>query len=408
MTSTASTHSAPDPSKTGAPSIASVLATTTTIQILSTMTALALTGIAPLVAGEFGLAPHYVGYQISVIYAAGTFASAMAGTLIQHRGPVQVEQLALACFGTALLLLTSASPWMALLASMVIGVGYGVQNPASAQILGAVTPPHRRSLIFSIKQAGVPIGGVVAALLIPALAGWLGWRTTFVLGAVPCFAMIGVLALKGGPERPAAPVTISVWRGFVYEQRLVWGKAPLRVLAMLGMLYSSIQLSLSAFAVIMLVEHHWSMVAAGLVAGGVQACGALGRVSWGGLGDRFGGFTVLAVIGVVSMACMIALWRIDALPAAVAIAVLCLLGFCMSGWNGVVMAECTRHCAPEDAGRVIGGSLVYTFIGVMIGPAAMATIYGFTGDYGTSFLLVSWVAGLGALLAGRAAISSKA
>lgn len=131
-------------------------------------------------------------------------------------------------------------------------------------------------------------------------------------------------------------------------------------------------------------------------------------MSWGGLGDRFGGFTVLAVIGVVSMACMIALWRIDALPAVVAIGVLCLFGFCMSGWNGVVMAECTHHCAPEDAGRVIGGSLVYTFIGVMIGPAAMATIYGFTGDYGTSFLLVSWVAGLGALLAGRAAISSKA
>ncbi|MEE4451628.1 MFS transporter [Novosphingobium resinovorum] len=386
------------------PSIASVLATTTTIQILSTMTALALTGIAPVVAREFGLAPHYVGYQISVIYAAGTFASAMAGTLIQRRGPVQVEQMALACFGIALLLLTSASPWAALLASMVIGLGYGVQNPASAQILGAVTPPHRRSLIFSIKQAGVPIGGVLAALAVPALAAAIGWRTTLVIGAVPCFAMIGVLALKDGPPR-TAPAALSVWRGFLYEQRLVWGKAPLRVLALLGMLYSSLQLSLSAFAVVMLVEHGWSLVAAGLVTGALQGCGALGRVSWGGLGDRFGGFTVLAVIGAISMACMIALWQLDALPAAVQVAVLCLFGFCMSGWNGVVMAECTRHCAPEDAGRVIGGALVYTFIGVMIGPAAMATIYALCGDYGTSFLLVSWVAGLGALLAARAAMA---
>ncbi|WP_404476260.1 MFS transporter [Novosphingobium sp. BL-52-GroH] len=400
MTQSANFKAVPDP----APSIASALATTSTIQVLSTVTALALTGIAPLVAPDFGLASHYVGYQISVIYAAGTFASAVAGTLIQHRGPVQVEQLALACFGVALLLLTSASPGVAVLASMVIGIGYGVQNPASAQILGAVTPPHRRSLIFSIKQAGVPVGGVLASLLLPAMAASLGWKVALAVMAVPCFAMIGVLALKGGPPRPERPASVALWPNFRYEQRLVWRSAPLRALALLGFLYSSLQLSLSAFAVIMLVDHGWSLVQAGLVAGAIQACGALGRVSWGGLGDRFGGFQVLALIGAVSMGCMIALWQLDALPVFVQVAVLCLFGFCMSGWNGVVMAECTHHCAPEDAGRVIGGALVYTFIGVMIGPAAMATIYMACGDYGTSFLLVSWVAGLGAVIAARAAL----
>lgn len=400
MTATAK----PSTSSANAPSVRGALATTMTIQILSTVTAMALTGIAPLVAPEFGLPPHYVGYQISVIYAAGTIASALAGTLIQHRGPVQVEQMALACFGVALLLLASANPWAALGASIVIGLGYGVQNPASAQILGAVTPPHRRSLIFSIKQAGVPIGGVLASLLLPALAPVLGWKGALMLMAVPCFAMIGVLALKGGPPRPERPASIALWPNFLYEQRLVWRSAPLRALALLGFLYSSLQLSLSAFAVIMLVDHGWTLVQAGLVAGAIQACGAVGRISWGGLGDRFGGFQVLALIGAVSMACMIALWRLDALPVFVQIAVLCVFGFCMSGWNGVVMAECTHHCAPQDAGRVIGGALVYTFLGVMIGPAAMATIYEACGDYGTSFLLVSWVAGAGAVIATRAAL----
>lgn len=408
MTSTAT--ATPSPTPPPAPSagaIASVLATTTLIQILSTTTALALTGIAPLVAREFGLAPHFVGYQISVIYAAGIVSSACAGTMIQRRGPVQVEQLAMACFGIALLLLTTASPWVALLASLVIGVGYGVQNPASAQILGAVTPPHRRSLIFSIKQAGVPVGGVLASLMVPALAAAFGWRTAFIGFAVPCFATIALLAIKGGPPRPRRAATISLWRNFRYEQKLVWGNASLRVLALLGLLYSSLQLSLSAFTVIMLVEHHWTMVEAGLVAGAVQACGAAGRVSWGGLADRFGGFAVLSAVGAISALCMVALSQIDALPVAVLVAVLCLFGFCMSGWNGVVMAECTHHCAPEDAGRVIGGSLVYTFLGVMIGPAAMATIYGYCGDYGTSFLLVSWVAALGAVLAARAALEER-
>lgn len=398
---TASASTIPTPS---GPSIAGALATTTTIQVLSTATALGLTGIAPLVARDFGLAPHYVGYQISAIYTAATVASAAAGTLIERFGPVRIEQLALACFGISLLLLVTANPWLALIASLVIGLGYGVQNPASAQILGAVTPPHRRSLIFSIKQAGVPVGGVIASLLFPTLAPLIGWKPALALFSIPCVAMIAVLSLKGAPppRGPSQPMGPRLWSNFLYEQRLVWGRAPLRVLALLGMLFSSLQLSLSAFAIIMLAEHGWSLVAAGMVGGAIQACGALGRVSWGWIADRIGGFQVLALIGLAAMGCMMALWQLDLLPAAVQVGVLCLFGFTMSGWNGIAMAECTRHCAPEDAARVIGGVLVYTFLGVMIGPAALAAIYEASGDYGTSFLLVSWIAGLGAILAWRA------
>lgn len=390
----------------GASAIAPALVTTTTIQILSTLAALALTGIAPFVARDFGLSAHYVGYQISIIYAASTVASAMAGSMIQRRGPVQVEQIALGCYGLALLLLATVNVWLALLGSVIIGIGYGVQNPASAQILGAVTPAHRRSLIFSIKQAGVPIGGVLASLLLPAMAASIGWRMALTITAFPCFLMIGVLALKGGSHSDDRAATISVWQNLLHEQRLVLRSAPLRALSLIGLLYSSLQLSLSAFAVIMLVEHGWSLVHAGLAAGAIQACGALGRISWGGIGDRLGGFRVLSMIGVIAMGCMIALWQLDALPLAVQVAVLCLFGFCISGWNGVVMAECTRHCEPRDAGGVIGGVLVYTFLGVMIGPAAMASIYEACGDYGLSFLLVSWIAGAGAVVAGRCAIKT--
>lgn len=404
---TASTPSIAGPSRAAETSITSALATTTTIQVLSTATALAMTGIAPLVATDFGLAPHYVGYQISLIYAAGMLASASAGTLIQRRGPVRIEQLALFCFGFALVLLASANVWMALAASLMIGIGYGVQNPASAQILGAVTPPERRSLIFSIKQAGVPLGAIIASMAFPALAPLIGWQTTLALTALPCLAMIGVLQAKGGQPIGWRPARGKLWRNFVYEQKLVWGSAPIRVLALLGLLYSSIQLSLSAFAVTMLVEHGWTLVGAGAVAGATQACGVFGRVSWGALADRFGGFAMLAVIGAVSMGCMIALWQLDALPVAVQIAVLCVFGFCMSGWNGVVLAECTHHCAPEDAGRVVGGALVYTFLGVMIGPSGLALIYEACGDYGTSFLLVSWISGLGALVAAKAAFDAR-
>lgn len=380
--------------------IVPVLATTTAIQTLSTATALVLTGIAPVVAHDFGLSPHWVGYQISIIYSSGMLASASAGTLIARFGPVRIEQLALACYAIALGLLVTASPWFALIGSLIIGIGYGVQNPASAQILGAVTPPHRRSLIFSIKQAGVPLGGVAASLLYPVLTPIIGWRTALLLTAVPCLALLVMLNGHRDETRiVSGRMPRSFLANFLAEQRLVWSDRRLRVLAILGMLFSSLQLSLSAFAVSMLVDHGWPLVQAGLVAGTMQACGAVGRIFWGAVGDRFGGFRVLAVIGFVAFGCMLALGHLEVLHAAAQVMVMCVFGFTMSGWNGVLMAECTHYCAPDDAGRVIGGSLVFTFLGVIVGPAVMATVYTFTQDYGAAFTGVSWVAGVGAVLA---------
>jgi MFS family permease len=380
-------------------SLPRALVTTTTIQILSTMTALALTAIAPAVAHDLGVAPHYVGYQISLIYLAAAIASAAAGTLVDRHGAVRIEQVALATFALGMLGIASGVLAVAALASLVIGVGYGLQNPASSQILGAVTPRHRRGIVFSIKQAGVPIGGVLASLMFPRLVPHMDWRLALALAALPSVAMIAVLAHdhRGEPHVPAA--RRSFVAGFLAEQRLVWGNAVLRVLSLLGMLYSSVQLSLSAFTVTMLVAQGWSLVAAGGAAGLVQLCGAVGRVSWGMIADRWhAGLAVLAAIGFVTAACMAAMYVLPGLPVAVQLLVLAVFGFCISGWNGVMIAEATHHCAPADTGRVIGGSLVYTFLGVVIGPSAFATLYGAVGSYGVAFLLMSVVALAGATM----------
>lgn len=385
---------------TPAVSLRRALATTTTIQILSTMTALALTAIAPAAGHDLGVSPHYVGYQISLIYAAGALASAGAGTLVDRWGAVRVEQVALLTFALGLLALSTGVLAMAAVGSVVIGIGYGLQNPASSQILGAVTPRHRRGIVFSIKQAGVPVGGVVASLMFPLLVPHMDWRVAVALAALPSLAMIALLAHDHRGECHVAGARRSFATNFLREQRLVWGSSALRVLSLIGMLYSSIQLSLSAFTVTMLVADGWSLVAAGAAAGTVMACGAVGRVSWGVVADRIGsGLRVLALIGFVSAACMVAMRFLPAFPAPVQLLVLAVFGFCISGWNGVMMAETTQHCAPADTGRVIGGTLVYTFLGVMIGPAAFATLLDVVGSFGTTFLLMSGVTLVGAVMA---------
>jgi MFS family permease len=402
-------HAAMLPNRGFSPPLVRALATTTTIQILSTATALALTAIAPTVSPLFGVPPYWVGYQISLIYLAGAVSCAAAGTLVDRYGAVRIEQVALASYMIGLLALISGNPWIALVGSLSIGTGYGLQNPASSQILGAITPRSQRNLVFSIKQAGVPLGGVIASLAIPWLQSVIGWRPALTLLGMFQIGIILLLAHDHAGERHVPAPHRSILRGFLIEQKLVWNGEALRILSILGMLYSSIQLSLSAFAVTMLVAAKWNLFGAGAAAGLVQLAGAVGRVSWGAIADRIrSGFVVLGMVGFVSMACMIGLYWVASLPHVATLALLAVFGFCISGWNGVMMAEAVHHCAPADTGRVIGGTLVYTFLGVTVGPAAFATVYNACGDYGLTFALGSVVALLGTVMAIACAVRKPA
>ncbi len=105
------------------------LSAATLIQIVATASVLALTAIAPTVAADLGIGAYLIGYQISLIYASGMFSSAVAGTLVKRLGPVRVEQLALACFLLGFVGIAMAQVLPIIVASLLIGIGYGLNNP---------------------------------------------------------------------------------------------------------------------------------------------------------------------------------------------------------------------------------------------------------------------------------------
>src|SRR5262249_21042328 len=74
--------------------------------------------------------------------------------------------------------------------SFLVGIGYGPSAPAGSDVLLRHSPAHRRSLIFSLKQAGVPLGGVLSGLTLPALYAAAGLPIAMVLVALIPLATI--------------------------------------------------------------------------------------------------------------------------------------------------------------------------------------------------------------------------
>lgn len=388
-------------------SVKRALTLMTALQILGTSCVLALTALAPVVALDLGIGAHWIGYQISLIYFSGMFASAFAGAIIAALGTRRVVLLETALFGIGLLLLASGQLWFMGIGSALLGVAYGLNNPASSEILDYVTPRVRRNLVFSVKQSGVPIGAIVANIAFPALVVLLSgsWQLALLLSTLVVGVTLASLwTFLLTPGRLRQKVTAKdVFATLLSDQRYILGRSDQRALATLGGLYSAAQLMVTAFVVVTLVEQGWSPVNAGMVGATMHLLGAIGRIAWGVVADWLGCFRVLSLIGGVIAILSFALIWLGAAPAALQATIFIVLGFVVSGWNGVMLAG-VAQTAP--AGRVssnTGAALVYTFVGVIIGPSIFAVVYSYLGTYAACFGLVTLLGLAGAIVAERSA-----
>src|SRR5690606_19076975 len=91
------------------------------------------------------------------------------GTYAARYGAIRVSQVALGLCAAGLLIFTVGSAWILLPAAIVLGLAYGPATPASSQILARLTPARLLNVVFSIKQTGVPLGGIIAGSIVAPL-----------------------------------------------------------------------------------------------------------------------------------------------------------------------------------------------------------------------------------------------
>jgi predicted MFS family arabinose efflux permease len=172
----------------------------------------------------------------------------------------------------------------------------------------------------------------------------------------------------------------------------------------MGCAYALLQFCLFTFLVTMLVEEfRWSLVAAGGMATIMQVGGATGRVAWSLLADWTGrAIAVLVAVGLLSAACALLLSLAGpSWPPSLLGLLLVTFGFSIVGWNGLWMAEIARTSRPGEVGLATGGVLVFTYVGIVLGPATFATVYKLIGSYGVTYAIFSVFALIGALAIGR-------
>jgi predicted MFS family arabinose efflux permease len=376
----------PSPSKYMALPV--VVAVSLVVQALASMSAILPSAIAPELAAALGVPGSLIGFQVSCVYIGAMAASLVGGVFVRRFGALRCFQMAL--FFVAIGGAMSAIPLLLAVGvgGGIVGLGYGLTNPPSSHLLMKVTTPKNRNLVFSIKQTGVPLGGVVAGLIGPWVALQFGWQMVLASGAfVSLTLMIGISIFRPywDTDRDAkAILRVNPLR----DVGIVWEYKGLRWVSLSAFSFAAMQVGLSTFAVTMLVgDLNFSLIEAGVVLAVMQAAGVMGRVLWGWVADHSGNPSgVLAAITSITVICALTMVLLDAkTPIAFVYILLVTIGMTAIGWNGVFLAE-IAHLAPTGLiSSATGGAMVITYAGVMLGPAAMSSIYGYAGSYTLTF-----------------------
>lgn len=369
------------------------LAATLAIQAMVALALLALPVMAPVIAQDLGIPPQWVGLYVALAYAGAMLASLAAGAAVGKYGAIRASQGALVLCAAGLLLSTSGSVAAVALGALLIGIGYGPVTPASSHLLARTTPPDRLAVVFSIKQTGVPLGGMIAGAALPSLLLLVGWRWTLCLVAVTAL-ICAVLAqpLRVALDEGRDPHRRLSFGNLAQPLKLIASHRGLAMLAACSFVFSIAQLCLMTYMVIFLnQELGYSLVTAGLALSVAQLGGIVGRVAWGWLADRFlGARRTLALLAALMTASCLATAAIGpGTPAWLLGVVLAVFGASAIGWNGVYLAEVARQ-APEGLASVAtGGTLAVTFSGVVVGPPLFAGIVALSDSYRVGYAVLA-------------------
>ncbi|WP_288904246.1 MFS transporter [uncultured Sneathiella sp.] len=368
------------------------LTLTIAMQTLATMAAFSAPTLAPKIAEDLGVDGHLIGFFVSTVYGIGIFSALLSPDFIQKFGAVRVGQFVMLGV-VAMLVIAGSGGFNALaLCAFVLGIGYGATAPVSTHLLIPRTNPKVLNLVFSIRQIGVPLGGVIGALLLPVLAVNLGWRLAFWAQIIPAVLLILSFQIYRKSWDKDRNRTHRLFRGELWRPLyLLRDNALMRLLALASFSYTGMQLCFIGFMALHLTNRTGlDLVAAGQVLALYQIAGVTSRPLWGWLADRYiSSIRLLGLLGFAMAAAAVAAGQISESWSIWPILLISVVaGATASGYTGIAYGAYAAFGGQyRTEATALGSSAM--FAGVLILPTIFGLIVGDMNNYWQAYSLMA-------------------
>ena len=371
------------------------LAATLAVQTLATAALFSIPAIAPAVAAALHVSGELVGTFVAVAYGTGIISALLSPGLIRRHGGVRATQAVLVAAAGMVAIAATGHLASLALAAVVLGLGYGAAAPASTHLLVPQTPRPVFNLVMSVRQIGVPLGGVLGALILPPLALAIGWRLALLTELGPLLALLALMEL---PRRRWDADHDPGHRAFgrtLLQPFALLRDPQIRRLSVASFVFSGTQLTFVAFMTVHLTSiAGFSLVQAGRVLALYQIAGTVSRPVWGWVADRLlTPSRTLALLGFGMAMATVAAGEIGtAWPGWAIVAMAVVAGCTAGGYTGVAYAD-YAHLGGARRTEATGLGTAIMFAAVMLIPplfgAAVTALGGYAVPYGALAVLTA-------------------
>jgi ACS family hexuronate transporter-like MFS transporter len=361
--------------------------------------------LAPLIREDFSLTRWQVGAITGIVFGGAAISSVPSGRLTDRFGAPRMLAVAVAAVACGCVLAATAPGALFFLLGVgAVGLAYGLITPPTNVIVRGAPTMRHRSLLMSVKQVGVTIGGFISGITMPTIAHHVGWRLALLAPAAACSAVaLSALLSRRTLARNAGDAQRAQAIGLQH------GELPRRFalgVGGFGFVMGGLQLAFVTYLSLYLKEAHgYRLAAAGISLAVTMAAGTVGRLLWAVISDRWFAARRAAGLRLNALLSMVGMTGLALLPSGLLIwPCVALVGFANIGWNGVYMTLVAETAPSGRIGRVSGSSLRVVFAGAVVVPPLLGLVADRAG-WKAAWLGACGLAALAALSMGAAVLA---
>lgn len=376
-----------------------VLTAATSAQATASFALLGLAALAGFLQRDFQLTAAETGLLITASYAAPLFSLLFVGDLLDRKSERLIIGVGAVVLFVPFVFAAASRHYAVLLVWLFIaGLGYSATQPGGSKSVSAWFRGDRLGLAMGIRQAGLPLGGAVAAAILPAVAAAWSWRAAFVAGALAAlagglfFALIYRPPAEGadaGPRRE--PLTAAAVTSLL---RQPW----MRNAIVAGLALVSAQYGILTWLMLDLRDNaHIALTRGALFLSLAQIAGAVGRIALAAWSDRAPPlrFRMLTLSMVAVAAGIVALMFVPPQTPQPLLALLAAwLGFFGLGWYGPWVAYLAETAPADNVGLTLGAAMAINQLGIIAAPPLLGLVHDLTGSYAALWACVVAVLGV--------------
>jgi sugar phosphate permease len=352
--------------------------------------------IAIYVQDDWQLSSLQIGLLMSAAQLLTIPGLLVAGELLDRYAERWVVGIGTLLVGVILCLSTFASSyWTLLLCLLVVGAVYSTAQPGGSKSVASWFGPKQRGFAMGIRQAGLPLGGALAAAVLPAIAQHWGWRWGFLAGGL--LALTGALLFislyrPANPDKPPPLAAPALGLNALLRARLALLRDPVMGKIMLsGISLVSVQYGILIFTALYLYERFGLSISAATVLLVIaQGAGVVGRIVLAAWGDHSRGgryFPVMVcllavILGLIFLvvAPLQSFW-----PRALLLGWLGFFGF---GWYGPWVAYVADSAPADKTGFALGLAMAINQVAVVLVPPALGGLRDLSHSYVPGWLIL--------------------